>query len=325
MNQDGRSASITAPSGPAQTACVKASLKEAGLTPDQCSFSECHGTGTQLGDPIEVGSTRIVQESYTRYPPLILGAAKTQVGHLELGAGSVGMMRTISVLRYATAPCNGHIRQLNEHFGLDGFPLILPCEAIDMGTKCLFVGVSSFGFGGTNCRADLWGKAARGYLAPKPDNLDSLAYITVQCPKCLGPMCHRCGVAIQTTASMMGKHYCATIRKEFETYDYCSLCYDGGYYLEGPSYQDWANQGERIYMIGTWNAWSEFEEMERNEDDGTYTAAIRLGETRREEFRLTVGTNRGSRPKLAKNDSIYTHVFYHQHLHGEQIPGHDSQ
>jgi len=291
MNQDGRSASITAPSGPAQSACVRGSLKEAGLTPDQTLFSECHGTGTALGDPIEVGSTRIVNDPYDRATPLSVGAAKTQVGHLELGAGAVGFLRAVLVLNHACVPPNNHIKQLNEHFAIEGFPLFMPCEALDVGQRNNFDGVQSFGFGGTNARAELWGKTRSGHL--HDDNqrkMQQLAFVEVQCPRCLGPMCHMCGVAIQVTALYEGKHHCSSVRKEFQPYECCSLCYSGGYQLKGAGYRDWANEGDRVYAVGTWSGWSEFEEMNKT-DDGSYVCAIRLGETRREEFRITVGTD----------------------------------
>merc|ERR1719310_2264422 len=59
-NQDGRSASLTAPSGPAQVLCVQGAQRSAGKVPHEIDISECHGTGTALGDPIEVGSLRRV-------------------------------------------------------------------------------------------------------------------------------------------------------------------------------------------------------------------------------------------------------------------------
>merc|ERR1740129_582000 len=73
-NQDGRSASMTAPNGPAQQACIRASMKEAGLSPKQITIAECHGTGTALGDPIEVGALRGAMEP--RDVPLYETSAK---------------------------------------------------------------------------------------------------------------------------------------------------------------------------------------------------------------------------------------------------------
>merc|ERR1719419_1142830 len=62
LNQDGRSASMTAPNGPAQQECIRGSMKEAGLSANQVTCAECHGTGTALGDPIEVGALRGVMQ-----------------------------------------------------------------------------------------------------------------------------------------------------------------------------------------------------------------------------------------------------------------------
>nr|AQS99193.1 type I polyketide synthase [Gambierdiscus polynesiensis] len=295
MNQDGRSASITAPSGPAQTACIKASLKECGLTPDRIIFGECHGTGTALGDPIEVGSSRMVNDPYDRYTPLMLGAAKTQVGHLELGAGAVGAMRSVLVLVYATVPPNCHVGQLNEHFSLDGFPVSMPCEAVATPQKANFLGVNSFGFGGTNARCELWGRwrgydevnAKDGSVLPKMDRLN---FISTPCPLCLGSMCWLCGCAIPKNAAFRGKHHCSAIRDEFAKYEYCSNCYDGGYQHSKPDYADVPNPGGlRVYLTGSWSDWKGFSEMNPVEDEaGVYECAIRLGDMRREQFRIVV-------------------------------------
>jgi len=308
MNQDGRSASITAPSGPAQTACIKASLKECGLTPDNIIFGECHGTGTALGDPIEVGSSRMVNDPYTRENPLMLGAAKTQVGHLELGAGAVGAMRTILMLVYNTIPPNCHFGQLNEHFSLDGFPVSMPIEACPNPSIAIFAGVNSFGFGGTNSRAELWGKkrdvhADAGEPQALLPKLDKLNYITTPCPRCLGPMCWLCGVAIPKSAGFRGKHHCSAIRDEFARYEYCSNCYDGGYTHSGPEYADVANPGNlKVFIQGSWTNWNGMQEMRETEDEGVYEGVIRLGDTRCEQFRvlLDTDTNLSMYPCVAK-------------------------
>jgi len=90
VNQDGRSASMTAPNGPSQQMCIKASLREAGLDPHDIQASECHGTGTALGDPIEIGSIRGVQETDVRESPFEMTSAKSNIGHLEGNAGCLG-------------------------------------------------------------------------------------------------------------------------------------------------------------------------------------------------------------------------------------------
>merc|ERR1712137_628934 len=89
-NQDGRSASMTAPNGPAQERCVNAVLRETGRTPTEVDMFECHGTGTALGDPIEIGSFKKVMGATPRESPLFITSSKSNISHGEGGAGLAG-------------------------------------------------------------------------------------------------------------------------------------------------------------------------------------------------------------------------------------------
>merc|ERR1719162_1600098 len=86
INQDGKSASMTAPHGPSQQEVIRASMREGGLDTSGITIAECHGTGTALGDPIEVGALRGIFNA-SRHTPLLLTSAKTCLGHMEAGAG----------------------------------------------------------------------------------------------------------------------------------------------------------------------------------------------------------------------------------------------
>jgi len=85
-NQDGRSASLTAPNGPAQEKCIKAVLRECKLTPTEVDCFECHGTGTALGDPIGVWSFRKVMSGTPRKEPVVITSSKVNIAHGEGGA-----------------------------------------------------------------------------------------------------------------------------------------------------------------------------------------------------------------------------------------------
>lgn len=166
-NQDGRSASLTAPNGPAQEKCLKAVLRECGLTPTEVDCFECHGTGTSLGDPIEVGSFRKVMSVTPRKEPLVITSSKSNVAHGEGGAGLCGFFKCCLQVMHCEGAANVHLRVKNPHLDLEGFPCQILSEAVVMREDSAYTGVSSFGFGGTNAHAEAWGKnimTSRGAL-----------------------------------------------------------------------------------------------------------------------------------------------------------------
>jgi len=132
INQDGRSASLTAPNGPSQQLCERASIRDGGLVPEDFAFHENHGTGTALGDPIEIGSVRAVFVKRVIPEPLDISSAKTHTGHLEGGAGAMVMLQVIMKLTYASCAPNCHLKQGNHHIETDGFPVLFCTEMTDL-------------------------------------------------------------------------------------------------------------------------------------------------------------------------------------------------
>uniref|UniRef100_A0A0G4FTC3 Uncharacterized protein n=1 Tax=Chromera velia CCMP2878 TaxID=1169474 RepID=A0A0G4FTC3_9ALVE len=160
VNHDGRSASLTAPNGPSQQDVIRSALLDGGVKPSHVCYVEAHGTGTALGDPIEVGALKAVygvgrEESM----PLVVGAVKTNFGHLEGAAGIAGFIKLVLVLGQRRAPPNLHFKQLNPHIDVEGFPVLMPTEVTALGGerrgRKLIGAVSSFGFGGTNAHVVL--------------------------------------------------------------------------------------------------------------------------------------------------------------------------
>ena len=156
VNQDGRSAGLTAPSGPAQASAIKAALRGAAAVADEVSYVETHGTGTPLGDPIETGALSEVFKANDR--EMVLGAVKTNLGHCEAAAGMAGLMKTVLVLQRKTAPPNLHLKELNpliENIP-GGFKPVFPSqkpEALRLPageSSAALGGLSAFGFSGTN-------------------------------------------------------------------------------------------------------------------------------------------------------------------------------
>ncbi|CAE7840957.1 pikAII, partial [Symbiodinium necroappetens] len=150
-NQDGRSSSLTAPNGPAQQDVIQTAWAEAGLAPSAADFIETHGTGTGLGDPIEVGSLCNTM-GQNRSAALQVGAVKTNVSHLEGAAGIAGLLKALSAMVHSQVPPNLHLASLNPHMDIEDVKFSFPTEAVvELSRETLRTfGLSSFGFGGTN-------------------------------------------------------------------------------------------------------------------------------------------------------------------------------
>eukprot|EP00434_Breviolum_minutum_P022945 symbB.v1.2.020241.t1/scaffold1693.1/size105633/11 len=168
LNQDGRSASLTAPHGPSQQECIRHSLREAAIKPLDIQIQELHGTGTALGDPIEVGALRATMmkfEGQVRQHPLVKTSSKSNLGHTEISAGINGLMKCVLMGCYAASAPNLHLRLLNPHIDDAAYPVYFTPEY-----ETGFFGVSSFGFGGSNARGDIWCRAQAGHRNTSDDH-----------------------------------------------------------------------------------------------------------------------------------------------------------
>jgi len=153
VNQDGRTNGITAPNGLSQRALLQQALRNAGVTAGQISHVETHGTGTALGDPIEVEAlAEILGQPRAESGMCYLGAAKTNIGHLEGAAGIAGLIKVILSLRHETIPPLAHFTTLNPHISLEGTRFVVPTasQAWSTGEARRLAGISSFGWSGTN-------------------------------------------------------------------------------------------------------------------------------------------------------------------------------
>ncbi len=153
VNQDGRSNGLTAPNGLAQQQVIRQALENAGINATQVSYLETHGTGTVLGDPIEVNALKaIFADKQQRGFPCWLGSVKTNIGHLEPAAGIAGLIKVVLSLQHGEIPPHLHLKQVNPYIQLQDTPLQIPIkgQAWTVGEQPRIAGVSSFGFGGTN-------------------------------------------------------------------------------------------------------------------------------------------------------------------------------
>ncbi|MDI1475029.1 type I polyketide synthase [Polyangium sp. y55x31] len=155
VNHDGESSGITAPNGTSQQQVLRAALEDAALAPTDVDFVECHGTGTSLGDPIEVHAlSAVYAPGRSAERPLLLGAIKTQIGHLEAASGLAGVAKMIASLRRGALPPTLHTTPRNPHIDWAGLPVhvvdsLSPWPRHEEGRKRR-AGVSAFGLSGTN-------------------------------------------------------------------------------------------------------------------------------------------------------------------------------
>lgn len=157
VNQDGPSSGLTVPNGVAQASLLEQSLQAAGLNPEEIDYIECHGTGTSLGDPIEMEAISKVYGGRKGYP-LIIGTVKTNIGHLESASGVAGLIKTILAMQHQYISKQLHFHTLNPNIHLEAIPAQIPLEGIkwhSRGDKPRRAGVSSFGFSGTNAHVIL--------------------------------------------------------------------------------------------------------------------------------------------------------------------------
>eukprot|EP00923_Selenidium_pygospionis_P041816 GHVN01072631.1.p1 GENE.GHVN01072631.1~~GHVN01072631.1.p1 ORF type:complete len:2121 (+),score=622.23 GHVN01072631.1:646-6363(+) len=159
INHDGRSANLIAPSGPAQQEVILSSLRKARLRGAEVEYLESHGTGTALGDPIEVGAVKAVYNRDPKHKPLIMGALKTNIGHLEGAAGIAGFIKALIIANKREAPPILHLKKMNPYIEVDGFNAVFPTSLRNFKNEAhqlrdsFITAVSSFGFGGALAHA----------------------------------------------------------------------------------------------------------------------------------------------------------------------------
>ncbi|WP_131811386.1 type I polyketide synthase, partial [Mycolicibacterium monacense] len=152
VNQDGASSGQTVPNGPAQQALMRQALAASQLGPADIDYIEAHGTGTALGDPIELDALSAVFGDRGDAAPLVLGSVKTNLGHLESGAGITGFIKTVLSVRYGYIPKHLNFTQLTPHAGPGASQFTIATDGMEWPavTRARRAGVSSFGVSGTN-------------------------------------------------------------------------------------------------------------------------------------------------------------------------------
>ncbi|WP_433654430.1 SDR family NAD(P)-dependent oxidoreductase [Nocardia sp. CA-128927] len=178
VNQDGMSNGLTAPNRAAQVAVIREAQQRAGISADSIDYVEAHGSGTQLGDAIEIAAlTEVFGVPRTGVRPLYVGAVKTNIGHLTGAAGMAGLIKTVLMLNRRMIPRNLHLRQPNPAIDWSASPVRLPHENIPWpreDDRTPTAGISSFGWSGTNAHVIV---SAPPLAAPQSDPDDQRWHI----------------------------------------------------------------------------------------------------------------------------------------------------
>jgi phthiocerol/phenolphthiocerol synthesis type-I polyketide synthase A len=171
VNQDGPSSGQTVPSGPAQQAVIRAALAAARLEPTDIDYIEAHGTGTALGDPIELGALHQVFGERNGSAPLVLGSVKTNIGHLESAAGIAGFIKTVLSLQHGYIPAHLHFTALTPNAVEGASRFTIAADGMDWPAvgRVRRAGVSSFGVSGTNAHVVLEQAPVTEQGAPRPE------------------------------------------------------------------------------------------------------------------------------------------------------------
>ena len=161
LNQDGTSQGLTVPNGAAQERVIAAALERAGIQPSDIDYLEAHGTGTEVGDPIEINATAAVYgPGRNADRPLLIGSVKTNIGHLESAAGVAGLIKTVLAMNRGLIPKHLHFRNPNPAMDWARIPLRVTSTATPWPAHAVrprLAGVSGFGWSGTNAHVVLEG------------------------------------------------------------------------------------------------------------------------------------------------------------------------
>lgn len=185
VNHGGHSHSLTAPNPKSQAAVIANAISDAGINFDGISYIECHGTGTELGDAVEIDGLKMValQMGRKEYEQkCVLGSVKSNIGHLEMAAGVIGLIKVVMQMQHKKIAKSLHCEAINPYVNLGDSPYVIAqsareWEASDGHPR--IAGVSSFGFGGVNAHVILEEFSASDRYQQTTDDFDNISQLLV--------------------------------------------------------------------------------------------------------------------------------------------------
>lgn len=170
-NNSGKTANLSAPSGPAIQQVITEAVRAAGITPLDMDVVECHGTGSLLGDAVELSSCAVVLRGEDTEEVLGLGSVKTNTGCGIEAAGITSLCKTLKAAKWGYWPANIHLNQLNPHMEMNEMNVFMNTECVEFRMRSAFCGVTARGFGGTNVHIISFGNVDNE-IRPPPEPMD---------------------------------------------------------------------------------------------------------------------------------------------------------
>lgn len=202
VNQDGASSGQTVPNGPAQQELMRKALQTAKLDPSDIDYIEAHGTGTSLGDPIELDALSAVYGDRKDSAPLILGSVKTNLGHLESAAGVTGFIKTVLSVHHGAIPKQLHFKKLTPQAGEGAQKFRIASEPLDWpATEVRRAAVSSFGVSGTNAHIVLEQAPDTENVAAQPESPVNTLVVSGRTPARIASLAGRLADWLQSPES----------------------------------------------------------------------------------------------------------------------------
>lgn len=258
INQDGSSMGITAPNAKAQTEVIQSAWEDAGINPETISYIEAHGTGTKLGDPIEIEALTKAFRKYTnRNQFCAIGSIKTNMGHLFEASGIVGFIKAVLSLKNKEIPAMLHFEHPNSRINFENSPVYVNTKLKEWSSDKLprRCGVSSFGFSGTNCHVVL--EEANIYNSKiKNGNKLNILTLSAKSEKALIRLIKKYSVFLKKEVNMDEVCYTANTGRQHYNYRLALIC---------RSKEEFKNKINRLCDLSTISE-SELNKQDLNED-----------------------------------------------------------
>ena len=183
VNHGGASVGLTVPNEPALEEVIETAMSDAGVSASEVDYLEAHGTGTAVGDPIEINAVaRVFGKDRSPDHPLLVGSVKTNIGHLESAAGIAGLIKAALVMQRGVVPKHLHFNDPDPSLDWDRLPLRVTSSMTDLpdrNGRPRLAGVNSFGISGTNAHIVVEEYVADG-AAPYGPRIDAGAARVVE-------------------------------------------------------------------------------------------------------------------------------------------------